>query len=416
MGFRGPADSLAVNLFYPPATWLAKEILQVQRGDGNMMRVHVHGWEFASENTNDPRLPEMADQLGLMLIWGTPAWIRTGWSWRQVDFESLPHYMRQVRNHPSIVVWEVANHTQSFKGNPVSESNEYVRTAYETVRPVDPTRLISYNSFIRHLHYANDDGTVDYQGNPMTPDPAWTAPGVTRGNQDSPTGYGRPWSALRAWPGGDGTAHDRQSFLDSPDRAYFNFEHEESIAQPNWSLLRGEPYAGIFSYEHRYDEGSIGRRLTSDEWRESQAWQAFSAWESTKKQRMLGSDGFSWISLHGGPNTGTYMKPFIDVEGHAKLAFYTRAMAVRPLTAGSADVDVVYGPADEVAPVVLSLGPARTVDVEVAVQTLAGDEVDRQRYASVALPDGRGAVRLDAWRPQVPTPGTYVVAYTVTPR
>lgn len=413
MGFRGPVDSLAVNLFYPRPEWLATEILQVKAGDGNMMRVHVHGWEFPAENTNDPRLPEMADQLGLMLIWGTPAWVRTGWTWRQIDFEAYPYYVRQVRNHPSIVMWEIANHTQSFKGKPASESNAYIRTAYETVWPVDPSRLVSFNSFIRHFHYANDAGTLDYEGNPMVPDPAWTAPGVTRGNQDAPTGYGNDWSVLRQWPADD-TAHDRQDFLDSPDRAYFNFEHEESAAQANWTLTRGTPAHRVLSYEHRYDEGSIGRRLTTEEWRESQAWQAFSAWEATKKQRLLDVDGFSWISLHGGPNTGTYMKPFIDLGGHAKLAFYTHAMAVRPVTAGSADVDVVYGPGDRITPVVMNLGPARTVDVEVTVRSLAGATVARQSYRAVALGAGRTATPLAPFRPGVPTEGTYAVEYAVT--
>src|SRR5690625_6234344 len=55
---------------------------------------------------------------------------------------------------------------------------------------------------------------------------AWTAPMVTRGNQDAPTGYGKEWSALRKWP----NAYT-MDFLESKERAYFNFEHQESIGQ-----------------------------------------------------------------------------------------------------------------------------------------------------------------------------------------
>ena len=101
---------------------------------------------------------------------------------------------------------------------------------------------------------------------------------VTRGNQDAPTGYGSDWSRLRTWPGAY-----RQGFLDSKERAYFDFENMESIGQPNWELSKGKPWYHLHSYEWEYDEGSIGRKLQFDEWRESLAWQAFSAYEINKK-------------------------------------------------------------------------------------------------------------------------------------
>ncbi len=411
MGHRGPVDSLAVNLWSPPTEILVQEILQAKAGGGNHLRVHVHNWEFPSGNINDPRFPELADQLGLMFIWGTPAWVRTGWGWGQIDFESLPYYIRQVRNHPSIVMWEVANHTQSFKGRDPEESNLYVQTAYDTVMPADPSRLISYNSFVYHFHYGNDAGTITQDGKPMTPAPAWTAPNAVRGNQDSPTGYGKTWNEIRTWPDAF-----RQSFLDSPTHAYFNFEHEESIAQPNWTLVKGKPWYRMQSYEWDYDTGSIGRRLTADEWRASQGWQAFSGWEATKKQRLLDYDGFTWINLHGGANTMTYKKPYLDALGHAKLNFWVQKALYREVVAGSADVDVVYGPSDRITPAVMHLGDARTVDLTVTVKTPEGNAVEERRYPGIRLPAGRGSVLLDSWRPTVPSPGIYAVEYTVRER
>ena len=164
--------------------------------------------------------------------------------------------MKQVYNHPSIAVWEAANHTQSFKGRDVMESNLFCEKVYNTIYPVDPSRLISFNSYVRHLHYGNDAGTIDQQGNPIEPSPAWTAPMVTRGNQDGIVGYSRDWSLLRNWPD-----NYIKSFLDSKQRAYFNFEHEESMGQPNWNLSKGKPWHRLHSYEWEYDEGTIGRRL-----------------------------------------------------------------------------------------------------------------------------------------------------------
>ena len=165
-----------------------------------MMRIHVHAWANAARNINDPRLAELGDQLGLMFIWATPAWIRTGKGWGQIDFKGYTKYMRQVYNHPSIVMWEASNHPTNFKNKDLSESALFCETIYNTIYPVDPSRLISFTSYINHLHYANDSGTKDHSGNTIEPSPAWTAPMVTRGNQDAIMGYGYEWTLLRELP------------------------------------------------------------------------------------------------------------------------------------------------------------------------------------------------------------------------
>ena len=183
------------------------------------------------------------------------------------------------------------------------------------------------------------------------------APQVTRGNQDAYSGYGAPWTNIREAPNAWAA-----TCLAAKEKAYFNFEHEESAAQPNWELSKGKPWYLLQSYEWEYDEGSIGRRLTTDEWRASQAWQAFAAWESMKKQILLGYDGFSWCCLHGGANMGTYQKPLIDNLRHPKLAFYIKKMITQRTWAGSHNVDVVYGPDDTITPVINHLGEERKVN------------------------------------------------------
>ncbi|GHB86755.1 hypothetical protein GCM10007390_48060 [Persicitalea jodogahamensis] len=409
MGFRGPLEKMAVWQRCPPIEWIARELLMVKKMNGNLLRIHVHAWENSnSEGINDPRIAELADQLGVMLVWITPSWIRTGTDWRQIDFAGMPRYMRQVMNHPSIVVWEASNHPQSFKGKPVSESDAFTETIYNTVYPVDSSRLISLSSYLFHLHYGNDVGTIDYKGNPIKASWAYTAPMVTRGNQDSPTGYTKDWSELRRWP----DAY-RQDLLNSPERAYFDFEHEESMAQPNWELLRGKTYYRVHSYEWPYDVGTIGRKLTLDEWAESQAWQAFSAWEAMKKMRSLDYDGFSWCTLHGGPNSGTYMKPIIDVEGHAKLAYWVNKMVFQPTVAGSGNVDVVYGPDDTLTPVVMHYGPGRRVTLTVTIQDEIGKTIEEKKFDNIKLATGRNAVSLPAFRPAWDKEGHYRILYQI---
>jgi len=439
-GCHVPPEQTALWVRCPPAVELLKEVMMIKRMNGNMMRVHVHTERFNPDGINDPRLPEICDQLGMMLIWQTPAWIRNGEYWN-VDFEGYPKYIRQVYNHPSIVMWEVTNHpwprgrtydsietVRIFKNNSelvmhglpdhmwpigrrtytVDETNRIFEKVHNTIYTLDPSRLISPASQNRVFVVDNDAGTKDIFGNTIKTAGAYRAPMVTRGNQDSFTGYGKKWNVLRELPD-----PFISSFLNSPDRTYFNFEHEESIGQPNWSLARGKPWYELQSYEWYYDLGSIGRKLRLDEWLESQAWQAFSAWESMKKQRMLGYDGFSWCCLHGGPNMGTYKKPLVDCLGHPKLAYYANSMIFQPVVAGSDNVDVVYGPEDSIRPVIMNLGDARTVDVTVSVKTVEGEVVALQEYSEVNLPEGRANTEIHSFRPEIRDEGFYVIEYEI---
>jgi len=317
--------------------------------------------------------------------------------------------MRQVYNHPSIVLWEASNHPNRIKQYDHSESNSFYQKVYNTIYPVDQSRLIAPTTFPGHTHIRGDLGTRDHEGKAFVPVPEYTAPMVTRGSQDAFTGYGRDWSQLRMLP-----SAEVKEFLESPHRAYFNFEHEESIGQPNWSLVKGKPWYLLQSYEWDYDKGSIGRRLTADEWKESQAWQAFSASESMKKQRMIGYDGFSWCCLHGGANMGTYKKPLIDCLGRAKLAFYANKMAFQRVLAGSGNVDVVYGPDDVLEPVIMNLGPGRRVDLRVTVADMKDAVLADEVYEGVELAAGRSVKRLRGFKPPLAGEQYFIVKYVIT--
>ncbi len=440
MGFRSPIEKMMIWFRCPPEEWVAKEMLMTQNMNCNMLRIHVHGWKGKAVGVNDPRYAEYADQMGIMIISCPPAWIREG-DWGQVDFEGYHKYMKQTQNHPSIVMWEIANHPNTFNINEAYESDLFSETAYNAVYPYDPSRLISITSHIAHLSYGNDYGTLDkggrslleaigqvqtldpgnqmalnaeigetnLEGNRIVATRAWTAPMVTRGNQDVATGYGAEWSQLRKWPGAY-----RQSFLDSNERAYFNFEHQESIGQPNWNLCKGKPWYLLQSYEWDYDKGSIGRRLTTNEWRESQAWQAFSAYEAIKKMRMLDYDGFSWCSLHGGSNMGTYKKPAIDFLGHGKLVYHIHKTVFQSILAGSNNVDVVYGPDDKITPMILNIGDERTVMLTVIVRDkFEGKVIDKKVYKNVKLNAGRTITELACFLPNLKQKGMYFIEYLV---
>ena len=403
-GYRLPLETVARTVYCPRPEQLMRELLMAKRL-GNLLRIHVHARTLSPEGTNDPRLARWADQLGLYLIWQTPAWTREGEGWN-VDIGHYPVYMREVYNHPSIVMWEAGNHPNWFLRHGPRETQDYMAAIIPAIAHTDSSRLISPTTAWNATHYGNYEGTVDLEGNPLEPEPWLMHPMMTRGIQDSYSGYDNPWSEIRNMP-----SPWAKWTLEAKDLGYYNFEHEESIGMPNWNLARKEPWYRIDSYEKNYEDGNIGTRLTFDQWRESQAYQAFGAWESMKMQLLMGTSGFSWCSLESGPNMFTYQKPLVDAFCVPKLAFHANRMAFQRLWAASDNVDTVYGPSDSITPVVFNLDGACTVRLEVQLQDEKGKVLERKVFSHVDIPEGRSVTRLSPFRFRSHRSGCHFIVY-----
>ena len=406
-GFRLPVETMAKTIRCATDAQVMKEIVMSKKL-GNLLRLHVHTELNIADGINDPRYAEYADQKGLYIIWQTAAWLREGEA-SGVDVKNYPLYMHLVRNHPSIVMWEAANHPNRFRQHGPEETVNYFSSIISAIESADTSRLISPTSYWPLSHYGNYDGTLDYRGNPMEPNPLLLHRKLTRGSQDAYTGYGHNWSSLRHYPSGWA-----KSCLEAKDLCYFNFEHEESAAQPDWDLARKEPWYKVRSYEKPYEEGSIGRVLDFSEWRESQAFQAFSAWESMKVQTLSGVSGFSWCSLESGPNMVTYEKPLVDAFDNPKMAFCANKMAFQDKWAASDNVDTVYGPADEIVPVIFSLDGAATLRLEISLQDRDGKEIEKKVFRHVSVPDGRSVTRLEPFRFDSSPEGPHFIVYTLS--
>ena len=406
-GFRGPIEDISIHVRCATDDMVMRDLMMIEKMDANLLRIHVHAEKDKVEGINDPRFAEYADQMGIYLIWQTSGWIREGEA-SNIDYKHYPEYMRQVYNHPSIVLWEASNHPNRFKRHGLNNTQEFLNTIIPTIEGTDTSRLISPTSFWQHTHIGNYDGSKDYQGNDIEPNPLIRHKMLTRGSQDAYSGYGRTWTSIRQMP-----SPWAKSCLEAEELCYFNFEHEESAAQPNWELARKEPWYEVQSYEWPYEQGSIGRFLQAGEWRESQAYQAFSAWESMKRQTLIGVDGFSWCSLESGPNMFTYQKPLVDPFYVPKLAYHANRMVFLRMWAGSDDVDVVYGPADMVKPVIFNLGEGRTVNLTVELQNEKGKVLERKVFKSVEVPQGRSVTRLEPFRFRSNGEGCRFIVYKI---
>lgn len=410
MGFR-PTPKVEYSAKHnrcTPIDVLMSELLAIKKMGGTLLRLHSHSAKNTPDGVSDARIAEMCDQLGIAIFWAPPGWIREG-DERLIDTEQMGPHIRRLFNSPSIVLWETSNHPNQFpKEGGVERTHDFVRTTVQGILKHDQSRLIAPTTFWQWTEYANDLGTKDKKGNDIQAVPEFTHPLVTRGTQDAPTGYGAEWSSLRQWP--RGVAAD---CIKNKIRPWLNFEHEESAAQPNWNLSGGYPWHKVRSYELPYEKGSIGRSLGFDEWKASQGWQAFSAYESMRKQILHGVAAFSWCTLEGGANSGTYEKPLLDPMGHAKLAWYIHKLLTQPLFAGSDNVDTVYGPDDKINPVIFHTGEPKTVTLTITVRETDGKVSDTLVIPNITLPAGQRVTRLDPVRLQFPGEGNCAIEYSV---
>ena len=416
-GARPPMENIALWEKCPPAEYYVQEMLMTKGMNGNGLRMSVHDRRMGG--LNDPRICELADQLGIMLIWQTNTWLRIT-SATNIDYHQLRADMKQVRNSPSIVIWQPTNHP-SWKSFEVT--CRVYQTMHDEIMSVDPSRLIAPSADSRRMRGRFDDGTRDHFGNPCSDNnPAWTLPNIVRGNMDYMLGYGAEWHTLREWPfvkqehlpnWMESTAYI-PSYIESKERAYFNFEHDEIIGQPNWKIHQGKPSYHVYSYERAYDVGSIGRELSFDEWKTSQAWQALGGYETIVKCRWLDYDGLSWCNLRGGQNTCTYMKALIDYYGQPKLCYYAHQMAFQDVLALSSNVDMVYGPKDTVPVILMNLGEEKTVTLTVQVKGANDEIVHTQTFADIYLPAGRTVTKIsDMTLPKL-NDGLYSFVYLVS--
>jgi hypothetical protein len=407
-GHHYPMERIAQWMFSPPKSRWVHDILLTKKMNGNALRMSVHDKWIAG--VNDRRLAQIGDQMGIMFMWQTPAWIRVGTT-ENFDLEGLHKYVKPLRNHPSIVVWQPGNHPRY--------TIDWFQQVHDSIARVDQSRLISpsadmttmtgeFNNTIAGTWFpADDDKTY----------PVWTSPLLGRGTMERVLGYGQDWTSLRNIPG----MHEfrglefevRTEYLESNTHAWFDYESEETIAQVNWNLSRGKPWHRMYSYEIYYDKGSIGRILGFDEWQESQAWQALTVYEAYRKKRWLDFDGLNWCPLRGGGNTATYMKPLLDYQNHAKLGYHAMEMVFQPVLAGSKNVDIVYGPGDTVPVIVMNKGESRKVDVHVLVKTIDGNLIAETSYNGVELPEGREVVDLGNWMPELEPGKYYIFEYIV---
>ena len=323
MQFLPPHDLTPVNHLCPTSEQIVMQLEQVKRMNGNTMRMHFLGY-----GSNDERYARFASRMGVMLVWttrliDTVESVLVYGEWRASN-EYLAQ-IKEVRNHPSIIMWEGSNEAKGRLKEIDIIHDEFV----SKVKTVDKTRLLCP---VSHLYYAGglydmnttevgeyyqDDGLKNHDMKPQKSSFGWTDKNVVRSahTYQIALGYGCEWEwfANQEWASQDG-------YLKSKEHAYLVTEYAV-IGRACPLVKEAKDYFLAESYEMVDEEAALGCYLSPDKYEISQAHQALCALYVNKKMRIKDVDGMFWCCLQSGANDGSYLKPVLDFYGYKKFAY-----------------------------------------------------------------------------------------------
>jgi hypothetical protein len=275
------------------------------------------------------RIAEYADQMGLMLIWEGYCGM---WS-QPPDIETLarrdiPLMIRDLRNHPSIIVWTLGDETYYYDPVDTIYHNKrfhFVELAYEVARGNDPSRLI-----VPVGHWVEDLVQMIEKliGRGMSVEEARKKSLELLPVFRSVNVY---W-AIHSLPSGADTK-PVYAVMDRYRKALcglgcpVTFDEFACEGMPNWDLCRGEWWYKRWTVNPMAPSGKkhleptlIGRLLTPDDWHVSQAYQASVHWRVLSYIRESGAfAGFSNCHVRDVLN---YFAGLVDARGRGKLAYF----------------------------------------------------------------------------------------------
>ena len=463
LGFAPSADSH--SSVCPPDGWIVRDFLLAKRANANGVRIHPWGygerpgeynelgfpeWADHTDGTSYVRIAEIADQIGLCLIWVTRLWTLGASEFRKHYDEQemerlLPPCIKQVRNHPSIISHEGLNGVGATMTS--GALGVLMGSAEETwLRNLSPQEVKTLNrlherryeefcaKFMQLVNSADDSRLVcpdshwspAYQGEPhqvttfalwdtdVEDESAFTLTENVYWALHEYTGWYRDFQEMYA----------RKDRIIPHDRArpviWTEFAAE---AMPDWERYRGLPWRNMWINHDRpsaaIEKERLGRPLRAlrdSEAHLSQAYQGLFFQQVSTFGRVVGCDGMNFQLITDGLSQGMYHKGVCDLYRRAKLGYFAARMAYQPTLVTGMDGDFVFSEDDALHLVLLNDAVKRIgerVKVQVRVKHPEGGLVDSTDLD--ASLDGSGIVQLGDYRPRFPTAGLYQIEYTVLP-
>ncbi len=417
MQFLPPYDKVPLTHVCPSERDITEQLTALKNLGGNCMRLHQLG-----HGSSDKRFGEIADRLGVMLIWTTRAidsaeqilWNRSdSEAWKLAEL-----YKRQMKpflNHPSIIMWEGSNELHSG----LTDLDRLYDSFVTAVREVDNTRLICP---VSHLYYGgglyggpeattdyyNNGGTKAADGEEVKSSFGWLDESVVRSSHTYSLllGYGAPWEDMvtQNWKW-------QKELFEAKDRAYIVSEFA-IIGRQNPNTEGAKEFINLDSYELGNERAALGYCFEDSEWDLSQAYQALCTDMAIRQLRRFDADGMIWCALWSGANNGSYLKPPIDFMGYRKLAFYRMRDGFSKAMAANEAPDALLYKDYAIKPICTGLTVGKKYSLEVEIFDNGGRVIHGYRYESFYAESD--IVTLESFKPDFEKNGYYNIRYTLT--
>ena len=382
MQFLPPYENIVLSHICPTLKEIVTQAVMTKAMNGNSARFHFLGY-----GNNDPRFAEVCDRLGLMNIWTTRLIDsaetiddKNGW----LAGDKYVGQMKEVINHPSIIMWEGSNEFHSSRARLDKMFDEFVAK----VKSADDTRLICPCS---HLYYGGglygdkgfyyqDDGEKDQDFQPAESSFGWKDDLVVRSshNYEILLGYGNKWDLFgkQAWK-------TQKSLFESKKHAYVISEFAV-IGRQDDTTPECKAYVKTDSYELGDEKRAFGSAYNKLDYKLSQAYQALCAYNTVKYMRYLGADGLMWCSLNGGANDASYLKPPVDFYGYAKQGFYALKEGFQKTICFNKAVNVLYGNKISVFPAVTGAVKGEKYVITITIKNSVNKIVAMRKFKVIA--------------------------------
>jgi hypothetical protein len=353
----------------------------------------------SDSRTHFRRIAEFADQMGIMLIWEGYCSL---WS-QSPDIEEfarrdVPAMIRDLRNHPSIVVWVQGD--EAFYYDPAhsvyqNKRLRYVDLVLNLTMQNDPSRLIvpiggwaeDLIAMIRAI-VAKGHSIEDARKIALELLPVFNLPNVY-------------WNVHRI-PGYANTepvyaVMERDRALLCGAGKPVTYDEFGCEGMPDWEPYKGEWWyrqwlkfnpsftsmmVGGTTRESRF----MGRDLTLDDWQVSQAYQASVNWRILSFLRE--SNAFAGFSVYF-RDTLNYHAGVVDNGGRSKLSFFVFRNMLGQFSISAMHGNYLFKREDRMSITISNSGPALNEGkLVVKVSNRSGDVLDEKTTERILVPAG----------------------------
>jgi Glycosyl hydrolases family 2, sugar binding domain/Glycosyl hydrolases family 2, TIM barrel domain/Glycosyl hydrolases family 2 len=131
-------DYYPASIATPPSDDLLREqVIRARELGLNLLRCHI--------KVPDPRYLHWADRLGMLVWCELPSWTRLTATSRERLRQTIAGMVERDFNHPSLIVWTIANESWGLDLD-VREEREWLADTFRWAKRLDPTRLWVDNS------------------------------------------------------------------------------------------------------------------------------------------------------------------------------------------------------------------------------------------------------------------------------